>query len=139
MQKEMRLSQAEVEIDDPAIAINIRQQFPYVRSAKDLFECTRSMWRLNPRRAERAKYLFAVYDGIIREVYEIHQCIPATDETKEYWRKREREQGRNVPAASHEGRAEFLGQVASDKVRAKYLGRSIPVRLTQNPVRYFNC
>ena len=128
-----------VEIDDPVVAINIHQQFPDVRNDEDLYNCTRSMWRLNRHRAERATYLLAVYDGVIREVYEIHQCISATDETKAYWRKREREQGRNIPAASHEGRSEFLGQVASDEVRAKYVGRRVPVRMGQNPVRYFNC
>jgi hypothetical protein len=135
----MSMSQSIVEIDDPVVAINIHQQFPYVRNDEDLYNCTRSMWRLNPHRAGRAKYLLAVYDGIIREAYEIHQCIPATNETKAYRRKREREQGRNIPAASHEGRAEFLGQIASDEVRAKYVGRHVPVRMGQNPVRYFNC
>ena len=133
------MSQAEVEIDDPVVAINIRQQFPYVRNAEDLYNCTRGIWRLKPQRAARAKYFLAVYDGIIREVYEIHQCIPATNETKAYWRKREREQGRNIPAASHVGRSEFLGQVASDEIRAKYVGRHMPVRMGQNPIRYFNC
>jgi hypothetical protein len=133
------MSQSIAEIDDPVVAINIHQQFPYVRNDEDLYNCTRSMWRLNRHHAERAKYLLAVYDGVIREAYEIHQCIPAMDETKAYWRKREREQGRNIPAASHEGRAEFLGQVASDEVRAKYVGRRVPVQMGQNPVRYFNC
>jgi len=133
------MSQSIAVIDDPVVAINIHQQFPYVRNDEDLYNCTRSMWRLNCHRAERAKYFLAVYDGIIREVYEIHQCIPATNETKAYWRKREREQGRNIPAASHDGRSEFLGQVASDEVRAKYVGRRVPVRMGQNPVRYFNC
>jgi hypothetical protein len=130
------MNESEIEIDDPVVVINIRQQFPYVQNAQDLYNCTRGMWRMNPKRAGRAKYFLAVYQGVIKEIYEVHDCIPATLETKEYWRKRLLSQGRHV---ADEGRAEFRGQVASDDVRNKYVGRRVPVRLTENPVRYFNC
>ena len=131
---------SEIKIDDPVVVINIHEQFPYVQNARDLYECTRGSWRMSPERAGRARYFFAVYQGVIKEVYEVHECIPTTLETKEYWRRRILSQGKgHIPPAVEEGRAEFHGQVASDDVRAKYVGRHVPVRLTQNPVRYFNC
>ena len=133
------MSPSEVEIDDAVVTINIHQQFPFARNAEDLYNCTRGLWRLNSQRAARARYLFAVYQGIIKEVYEIHQCIPARNETKEYWRKRLLSQGRDISPALNDGRSEFIGELASEDIRMKYRDRRVPVRLTQNPVRYFNC
>ena len=93
------MSPSEVEIDDAVVAINIHQQFPFARNAEDLYNCTRGLWRLDSQRAARARYLFAVYQGIIKEVYEIYQCIPARNETKEYWRKRLLSQGKDISPA----------------------------------------
>lgn len=61
-------------IDDAVVAINIHQQFPFARNAEDLYNCIRGLWRLDSQRAAKARYLFAVYQGIIKEVCEIHQC-----------------------------------------------------------------
>lgn len=132
-------STSTINIHDPVVAININQQYTHARTSEDLYNCTRGMWRLNCRRAERARYLFAVYQGVIRDVYEIDRCIPATRETKAYWEKRLLSQGRPVPPSVNEGRSEILGKLASETVRKKYIGRRISVRFTQNPVRYFNC
>jgi len=133
----MNLSEAD--ITDAVVAINIHQQFPFAQNDKDLYECTRGLWRLDAQRAGRARYLLAVFQGIIKEVYEIHECIPAKSETKEYWRKRLLSQGRNISPALNHGRSEFVGQIAADDIRTKYVGRRMPVRSTQNPVRYLNC
>jgi uncharacterized protein len=126
-------------IDEPVIAININQQYLHAQSPDDLYNCTRGMWRLNRQRAERAKYLFSVYQGVIREVYEIHRCIPATKETIEYWDKRQLSQGRHIPPTVSEGRSELIGKLAPEAIRKKYVGRRMPVRQTQNPIRYVNC
>ncbi len=135
----MTLTHNEVEIDDAVVVINIHEQFPHVKNAQELYDCTRGAWRMHPKRAGKAKYFFAVFEGEIKEVYEVLDCMPATDETKKYWRNRLLSQGRRLPPEVNEGRAEFLGQVASDDVRAKYVGKRLTVKLTQNPVRYFNC
>lgn len=135
----MKPTYNEVEIGDAVVVINIHEQFPHVKNALDLYNCTRGMWRMNPKHAGRAKYFFAAFEGEIKEVYEVHDCIRATNETQEYWRKRMLSQGRHIPTEKDAGRAEFLGQVAPDDVRAKYVGKRLPVKMTQNPVRYFNC
>jgi len=64
---------------------------------------------MNRRRAKRAKYFFAVFEGEIKEVYEIQQVIPATNETKSYWRNKEHLQGRKP--GLHDGRSEFIGNL----------------------------
>ena len=139
----MKFTHNDVEVDDPVVIINIHKQFPYVKKsatyAQDLYEATRGIWRMNPKRAGKAKYFFAVFEGEIKEVYEVNDCIPATPETKEYWRKRLLSQGRPDAAEKNERRAEFIGQIAPDDARAKYVGKRLTMKLAQNPVRYFNC
>ena len=126
-------------IDDPVVAINVNHQYQYAQSPEDLYNCTRGMWRLNCRRVERAKYFFAVYQGVVREVYEIDQCIPATKETRAYWDKRLLSQEKHVAPSVLEGRSELIGRIASETVRREYVGRRMPIRHGQNPVRYINC
>jgi hypothetical protein len=133
------MSIAEVEIDDAVVVINIHQQFPFTQNAAELRECTRGLWRLDPKRAERAKYLFGVYQGVIKEVYEIDRCVPARKETKEYWRKRLLSQGKDISPSINDDRCEFDVHVAPENIRSKYVNKRMPVRLNQNPVRYFNC
>jgi hypothetical protein len=133
------MSRAEVQIDDAVIVINIHQQFPFAQNAEELKECTRGLWRLDTKRGERAKYLFGVYKGEIKEVYEIRQCIPARKETKDYWRKRLLSQGKDLSPSINDDRSEFDVRTAPEDIRRKYVGKRMAVRLTQNPVRYFNC
>lgn len=125
-------------IDDPVVAININRQYPRVNGADDLFQATRSMWRLNRERANKARYAFAVYQGEIKEVYEVERWVPATEATRRYWRERENLQGDDF-RHTHDGRSEFSGKLAPDAIRKKYVGKRMPVRHSQNPIRYFNC
>jgi len=127
------------QIDEPVVAININQQYRYVESAEDLYNSTRSIWRLGRHRAQQARYAFAVYQGFIKEVYTIHRWIPARKETIEYWDKRSRAQGKYFPPEVNEGRSEFIGEVAPEAIREKYVGRQLPKRHSQNPILYFNC
>jgi serine/threonine protein kinase len=128
-----------VSIDDPVVAININQQFPKSKSAEELYHATRGIWRLNRRRAERARYAFAVYQGVIKEVYAIHRWMPATKETTEYWDRRSASQGKYFPSEVNEGRSEFVGDVAPEHILKKYVGKQMPKRHSQNPILYFNC
>jgi uncharacterized protein len=126
-------------IDEPAIAISINRHYPHARSAQDLYHATRGIWRVNLERANKAKYAFAVFQGVIREVYEINRWIPVTKETREYWKERDSAQGLEFPPEVDDGRSEFIGELAPESIRQKYIGRHVPVRHTQNPIRYFNC
>jgi serine/threonine protein kinase len=126
-------------IDEPVIAININQQYRQSKTPEELYHATRGIWRLNRRRAERARYAFAVYQGVIKEVYAIHRWMPATKETTEYWDRRSASQGKYFPSEVNEGRSEFVGELAPEFIRQKYVGKQLPKRHSQNPILYFNC
>ncbi len=78
------------------------------------------------------KYAFAVFEGVVREVYAIDGWHPAG--TLEYETRDE--------DLAVEGRWEFEGGLAPGTVRARYVGRSVAAYLpkgSQNPVGYVNC
>src|SRR6266536_1828320 len=96
---------------DEVLCININQQFPYVETPDDLYNVTRGIWRLDKERTEKARYLFSVYQGVIREVYEINECISATKETKKWWVDRSRAQGIYHPPGKLDGRNEMFLEI----------------------------
>lgn len=126
-------------IAEPVVAINIAQQYPTIRNDFELYEVTRGLWRLSRQRAERAKYAFAVFRGLIKEVYEIHYWEPAHVQSNKFWIERKKQQGEPIDPSINTGRFQFAGQIAPDFVRSKYVGKQLPVPHGQNPIRYFNC
>src|SRR5436309_14838422 len=119
------MSRNEVQIDDPVVAININQTYRHGINDDDLYDCTRGIWRLNKDHAEKATYAFAVYQGVIKEVYEIDKWFPAG--STKYLRRRFN------PTDLFE-RFEFIGRVAPDNVRGKYIGKTMPIRPGRNPI-----
>jgi hypothetical protein len=126
-------------INDPIVGICINEQFPYCKTADDLYTCTRGVWRLSQKRAEHADYAFEVYKGEIKEVFEIERWLPATQAFRDFWLARLKNQGRTIHPDEHVGRYEFIGHLAPESIRKKYLGHTIPKRHTGNPIMYFNC
>ena len=124
------MNETQLNITEPVIAININQTYRYGISANELYDCTRGIWRLSKSRAEHAQYAFAVYKGIIREVYEVKQWFPAG--STKYQR-------RQFNTAQFINRYEFIGKVASDEIRDKYVNKQMPELHSQNPIRYYNC
>jgi hypothetical protein len=119
-----------VTIEHPVLLIRINQRYRHGMSAQELYEATRGIWKLNPERAQQASYVFAVFEGVVREVYEIGQWYPAG--TLKY-------ETREVQAKD---RWEFEGRVAPETIRARYVHRSAAAYLprgSQNPIRYVNC
>ena len=114
------------------ILININRLFQDNLTQDDLYEITRGIWRLNPERAKSAKYALAVFQGTVVEVFSIHDWVEAG--TTEYtWRK--------FTESEKENRFEFVGEIAEDQIRNKYLGKNIRDYLphgAQNPIRYIN-
>jgi hypothetical protein len=126
-------------IDDPVIAICINEQFPFCRNASDLYNCTRGLWHVDRKRGGRVRYAFAVYKGVIKEVYEVVEWAPGSQSKSDWWVEKLKSQGRIISPAKNEGRSEFTGNVAPAHIREKYVDKLMPVRHTQNPIRYFNC
>lgn len=117
------------DVDDAVVAITINRTYRDTLSEEELYDATRGIWRLNPDRAARADYVFAVYKGEIKEVYVPEKWSPAL--TTPYHH-------RSTEGWKLEGRFEFKGKKAPETVRRKYVGKQMPVAGTQNPIRYLN-
>lgn len=123
-----------VEIDEPAILIKLIWSYHYGMSDTELYDGTRGVWKLGKRR-NNAKYAFAVYEGIVREVYEIQQWFPAGST----FNSRDPE---NQKFQEYPGRWEFIGRVAASGLRKKYLLKSVGHywgKHPRSPVIYANC
>lgn len=123
-------SPVSVKIKEPAILIRINKKFRDGISQQELFEITRGVWKVGKRR-ESTKFAFAVFKGIVKEVYEIHSWHPAG--TLPYSTRL----GINIP-----GRWEFEGNLASEEIRNQYIDLSVEEYFpghAQNPITYVNC
>ena len=106
-----------IEIAEPSILIRVNQQYYRGISEDELYDITRQYWVLNPKK-HKIKYAFAVYHGIVRQVYEIIRWIPEPDSNR--WI--------------------FEGPVAENMQH--YIGGSVSRYVkygAQNPIRYVNC
>jgi hypothetical protein len=118
-------------IKEPVVLIRISRAYHYGMSDTELYDATRGIW-LTGKRREQAKYAFAVYAGIVREVYQIATWLPAGSTFRSGY-----PHGQRKP-----GRWEFVGAVAPEKVRRKYVNRSVQEHIrerSQNPILYVNC
>jgi uncharacterized protein len=119
----------QVEVTDPALLIRINLYFKYGMSAQELYENTRGVWVVGERR-NQARYAMAVYAGIVREVYEIESWHPAGTTTYATRSQSELAKEKNK-------RWEFVGSVAIESIRFKYVGHSVAHLFRkgqQNPV-----
>jgi len=121
------LTAKDAKIEDEAILILINRLYRSDMSAEELYEATRGIWKIGPKR-ERIEYAMAVYQGIVREVYRILEWLPAG--TLKY-------ETRDSTGFRSSGRWEFKGEVASE-VRDRYMGFSVRRILgkARNPIRY---
>lgn len=90
----------------------------------ELYEITRGNWPLGIRR-NKAKFAFCVYNGIVRQVYEIQGWHPEQARS-EFQKKKDRWR--------------FDGVIAQDLQH--YVGNSVEKYVTkgeQFPVKYVNC
>lgn len=124
-----RYNTESVKIEDPSVLIRINELFYYGMSAVELYDATRSSWKLNKDRAQQAKYAFAVYDGVVQEVYTILNWLQGGTSFSIY---------KNTPSKD---RFEFVGNIAPEGIRKKYLNKSVKdyfEKGSQNPIMYAN-
>lgn len=113
-----------VVIREPSLLIIINRQYRQNMPPDRLYEITRGNWVLGQRR-DGARYAFAVYKGLIREVYAIRG-----------WRQT----GTREPTQQRSRRSRFSGEVAADMQH--YVGGDVSSyirRGCQSPVLYLNC
>lgn len=118
------------DITEPTLLIRINQLYRHGMEAHSLYEATRGIWKVGPRRSG-TRLAMAVFQGVVREVYRIDTWHPAG--TTQYVTRRNEE-------LQVGGRWEFLGAVAPG--REKYVDRSVAAYMkpgAQNPVAYVGC
>lgn len=121
-----------VTVEVPALLIRINRLYRHNMSEQELYEATRGVWKLGPR-CTKARYAFAVFEGVVREVYEIESWHPAA--TTPYVT-------RDASQLKTHGRQEFVGRVAGAAIRDAYVGRSVADYFKhglRSPVVYVNC
>ncbi|WP_242919702.1 LEM-3-like GIY-YIG domain-containing protein [Pontibacter liquoris] len=104
-----------INIEEPSIIININRLYERFMADEKLYKATRSSWIVGPKR-NLAKYAFAAYRGLVREVYRIHDWHHVN--------------GR---------RWEFTGSIAEPEIRDKYINQSLSGYMkkgSQNPIKY---
>ncbi len=120
-----------VTVIHPTLLIRINQLYRHNMSPKELYETTRGIWKLGERRF-KVKFALAVFEGVVREVYEVQNWCPAL--TFAY-------STRELSKLDAHGRWEFDGRVASDDIRDQYRHRSVQAyfrRGNQSPTVYVN-
>jgi len=127
------LKAEEAKISERVLLVNINQRYRYGMTDQHLYESTRGIWKLMLSRAETVEYAFAVYRGIVREVYRTVKWLPAG--STQYFSRA----GEDLEC---DDRYEFVGRIADEPVRNKYRGKSVKNQWTQgaqNPIKYVNC
>jgi hypothetical protein len=102
-----------VNITDPVILIRVNQLYRHGMPAAELYDITRGVWRLVFERASAMKYVFSVYEGVVREVYEVAKWQPA--QISGYTTRTD------LIPEDGKGRIEFVGKLAPEAIRQKYL------------------
>lgn len=118
------------DITENVIAIKINQAYRENMTELELYEATRGYWKIDVKRAKKAEYVFGVYKGIIKEVYKIKEWLPAGTIPRS-----------TLPdAETPADRCEFVGEVAKEAIRNKYIEKSIANLYRKgeaNPIKYF--
>jgi hypothetical protein len=118
-------------ITEPAILIRINQLYRYGMSDVELYDATRSAWVVGDRR-KKVTLAFAVYEGVVREVYGVTDWLPggSTFNVRNQGLRRRRP-----------GRWEFVGVIAEPAMRDRYINRYVGDLFrqgAQNPIAYVN-
>jgi hypothetical protein len=121
------------DITDDVIMIRINELYRNGMLPYELYDITRSAWAVNINTAKKAKYAFAVYGGIIIEVYSIIEWIKGGGTTMNSNRK----YGENIDKDAK--RYEFIGNLAPQEIRDKYINKSVANIFrhgARNPIHY---
>lgn len=112
----------QIDIIEPVILITVNRLFRRDMDDDAIYEITRGNWVVGKRKS-KAKFAFCVFNGVVRQVYEIQKWFPVTARSKE---------------AKTQDRWRFDGIVAKDLQH--YVGGSVEKYIgAQNPIKYVNC
>jgi len=112
----------EIEIVEPVVLITVNRLYRRNMNDDELYEITRGNWVTGTRR-NKAMYAFCVYNGTVRQVYEIQRWFPIKARSQD---------------TKTQNRWRFDGIVAQEL--RHYVGGNVEKYIgAQNPIRYVNC
>lgn len=122
-----------VEVESKVLPFRINKYYYSGIPPEELYEITRGIWKINIERCSAVDFAFAVFKGIVREVYQVDGWHKAG--TLQY-------KHRDTAEFKENGRFEFYGKLAEEPFRSKYLYKSVrhlfPEK-AQSPFLYVNC
>jgi hypothetical protein len=127
----IRLERARpITVKENALLIRVNRLYRSGMTALELYEATRGAWKVGLRRY-KAEFAFAIYQGVVVEVYRIERWLPAA--SSEYATRNREEFSRD--------RWEFEGAIER-KLSRRYVGKSVRKyfpRHSQSPTVYVGC
>lgn len=119
-----------------AVILNISRQYEPGLELEQLYERTRGYWVMQPHDHREVEFGIALADGVMREVYRIDAWtrLAVADIQPNPFRRPDP----NGPAGRSSFRWIFTGELASEELRKRYIGRELESQ-GQNPVRWINC
>ena len=120
------------DITDNVIVFRLTDTYHENMTPVELYDATRQFWNITLKSVEGLDYALAIHDNVVLEVYKIEKWYPAftTLTTRpEYYHK----QPEKNPI-----KYEFIGRIAEDKIRNKYLGKSTKGLFKSGNRRVFN-
>ena len=120
------------EVTDNLLFIKVNKLYRNDMSDLELYDITRGYWKINIENAKKVDFVLSVYEGMILEVYEVMEWLPAlsTFTTRQD----------DLDKDSLKKRYEFIGRIADDKIRSKYVNKSVSdyfKKGEQNSIKYF--
>lgn len=119
------------DITNNMMLIKINKRYRNDMTPFELYEATRGYWSVNFERAKGIDYVLSVYDGMVLEVYEVVEWLPALST---FMTRPDKPSPESV-----KGRYEFVGRIADDDIRKMFVDKSVKEFFSpgeQNPFKY---
>ena len=120
------------DIKDNIMLIRINRLYRNDMTPLELYEATRGYWKVKLENAKKVDYVLSVYDGMVLEVYEVVEWLPAlsTFMNRKY----------SLDLENLKKRYEFVGKIVDDEtIRKRYVNKDVSDFFTHgqsNPVKY---
>lgn len=104
------------EIKDNIIMFKLSKSYRPEMKPNEIYDITRSAWKVKLTEAEQYQYALAIYDNVVIEVYEIVQWFDARSTFNSVFKDEEWKE---------KNRYEFVGKIANEDIRKRYKNKSV--------------
>ena len=123
------------DIKDNVMIIRINRLYRHDLTKKELYNATRGYWKVSLTKAKGIDYVFSVYKGRVLEVYKVKDWHEANANVMPLRRGEDVEPDEKFLSE----RRIFTGMVAEEKIRRKYVDKSVEDIFpngASNPIKY---